>query len=110
MSLWNFMYQNQIKNIVDLVSRTDGDAGYANLNAIARIFKVYLEDTGDGVEVGVAGITVRPAHQIDDVLDLVLVHEVPQTHNLEVPGLSPGWSTLKIKHLQSFCRCFFFYR
>ena len=42
MSLWNFMYQNQIKNIVDLVSRTDGDAGYANLNAIARIFKVYL--------------------------------------------------------------------
>ena len=30
-SLWNFMYQNQIKNIVDLVSRTDGDAGYANL-------------------------------------------------------------------------------
>ena len=41
-SLWNFMYQNQIKNIVDLVSRTDGDAGYANLNAIARIFKVYL--------------------------------------------------------------------
>lgn len=33
-----------------------------------------------------------------------------QTHNLEVPGLSPGWSTLKIKHLQSFCRCFFFYR
>ena len=37
-SLWNFMYQNQIKNIVDLVSRTDGDAGYANLNAIARIF------------------------------------------------------------------------
>ena len=21
-----------------------------------------------------------------------------------------GWSTLKIKHLQSFCRCFFFYR
>lgn len=32
-----------------------------------------------------------------------------QTHNLEVPGSSPGRSTLKIKHLQSFCRCFFFY-
>ena len=32
------------------------------------------------------------------------------SHNLEVPGSSPGWSTLKIKHLQSFCRCFFFYR
>ena len=35
---------------------------------------------------------------------------VNDTHNLEVPGSSPGWSTLKIKHLQSFCRCFFFYR
>ena len=32
-----------------------------------------------------------------------------QTHNLEVPGSSPGWSTLRIKHLQRFCRCFFFY-
>ena len=32
-----------------------------------------------------------------------------RSHNLEVPGSSPGWSTKKIKHLQSFCRCFFFY-
>ena len=30
------------------------------------------------------------------------------THNLEVPGSSPGWSTLKIKHLRFFCKCFFF--
>ena len=30
------------------------------------------------------------------------------THNLEVLGSSPSWSTLKIKHLQRFCRCFFF--
>ena len=29
-------------------------------------------------------------------------------HNLEVPGSSPGWSTLKIKHLRRFRRCFFF--
>ena len=86
------------------------EVGYVAVYVGENREKVYLEDTGDGVEVGVAGITVRPAHQIDDVLDLVLVHDVPQTHNLEVPGLSPGWSTLKIKHLQSFCRCFFFYR
>ena len=86
------------------------EVGYVAVYVGENREKVYLEDTGDGVEVGVAGITVRPAHQIDDVLDLVLVHEVPQTHNLEVPGLSPGWSTLKIKQLQSFCRCFFFYR
>ena len=32
-----------------------------------------------------------------------------ESHNLEVPGSSPGWSTLRIKHLQIFCRCFFFY-
>ena len=31
-----------------------------------------------------------------------------RTHNLEVTGSSPVWSTLKIKHLQRFCRCFFF--
>ena len=29
-------------------------------------------------------------------------------HNLEVVGSSPTWSTLKIKHLQRFCGCFFF--
>ena len=33
-----------------------------------------------------------------------------ETHNLEVTGSSPVWSTLKIKHLQRFCRCFFFCR
>ena len=30
-----------------------------------------------------------------------------QTHNLEVPGSSPGWSTLKIKELQQ-CNSFLF--
>ena len=31
-----------------------------------------------------------------------------QTHNLEVPGSSPGWSTLKIKQLSQKLNCFFF--
>ena len=30
------------------------------------------------------------------------------THNLEVPGSSPGWSTLKIKQLLNFVTAFFF--
>ena len=29
------------------------------------------------------------------------------THNLEVPGSSPGWSTLKIKQLRNFVAAFF---
>ena len=33
---------------------------------------------------------------------------ISQTHNLEVLGSSPSWSTKGIKHLQRFCRCFFF--
>ena len=33
---------------------------------------------------------------------------ISQTHNLEVPGSSPGWSTLKIKHLQRFIGAFSF--
>ena len=32
-----------------------------------------------------------------------------QTHNLEVPGSSPGWSTLKTKQLSQKLNCFFFY-
>ena len=41
--------------------------------------------------------------------DLYLSWFEQQTHNLEVRGSSPSWSTLKIKHLQSFCRCFFLF-
>ena len=31
-----------------------------------------------------------------------------RTHNLEVPGSSPGWSTLRIKHLREIASAFFF--
>ena len=33
---------------------------------------------------------------------------ISQTHNLEVPGSSPGWSTFKIKHLREIASAFFF--
>ena len=37
-------------------------------------------------------------------------HEISifPTHNLEVPGSSPGWSTKKIKQLQNLVTAFFF--
>lgn len=42
----------------------------------------------------------------------VKFHEIIfcQTHNLEVLGSSPSWSTVKIKELQSFRNSFFFLR
>ena len=33
---------------------------------------------------------------------------ISQTHNLEVLGSSPSWSTLKIKELHQKCNSFFF--
>ena len=33
---------------------------------------------------------------------------ISQTHNLEVTGSSPVWSTLKIKQLRNFVTAFFF--
>ena len=48
-----------------------------------------------------------------EIINLVIYSPINreniEPHNLEVPGSSPGWSTKKIKQLQSFCRCFFFY-
>ena len=32
---------------------------------------------------------------------------ISQTHNLEVLGSSPSWSTLKVKHLRGSRKCFF---
>lgn len=40
--VWQSMYQNQIKNCVDLIERTKEDPKYKNVNAIARIFKAYM--------------------------------------------------------------------
>ena len=42
------------------------------------------------------------------VAQLVLSWLEQQTHNLEVPGSSPGWSTLRIKHLREIASAFFF--
>ena len=39
-----------------------------------------------------------------NVTDILDIH----THNLEVPGSSPGWSTFKIKHLREIASAFFF--
>ncbi|HEX3009729.1 MAG TPA: SusD/RagB family nutrient-binding outer membrane lipoprotein [Bacteroidales bacterium] len=41
-NLWSYEYPVQIKNIVDLVERTNSKPEYTNLNAVARIMKVYL--------------------------------------------------------------------
>ena len=43
-----------------------------------------------------------------DVKYSLLRGEKLEPHNLEVPGSSPGWSTLKIKQLRKFVAAFFF--
>ena len=44
------------------------------------------------------------------LLQIINYHEISffRTHNLEVVGSSPTWSTLKIKHLRATRKCFFF--
>ena len=38
----------------------------------------------------------------------IIENQIFATHNLEVPGSSPGWSTLKVKHLREIASAFFF--
>jgi hypothetical protein len=40
--VWNSFYPNALKNIVDAQYRTDNDPDKVNINAAARIYKVYL--------------------------------------------------------------------
>jgi len=40
-ALWDSSYPREIKNVVDLISRTSEDPAQANFNAAARIMKVY---------------------------------------------------------------------
>lgn len=40
--IWNSMYGTPIKNIVDIARITDNDPNYASLNAMIRVYKVYL--------------------------------------------------------------------
>ncbi|CAK7016557.1 MAG: hypothetical protein BACD_01208 [Bacteroides rodentium] len=47
-----------------------------------------------------------------EIINLVIHSLIARTdlepHNLEVPGSSPGWSTLEIKHLREIAGAFFF--
>lgn len=40
--MFSNMYPHMIKNLVDIVTRTSGDPAKVNINAVARIYKVYL--------------------------------------------------------------------
>ncbi len=40
--VWTVFYPNAIKNITDAQYRTDGDSEKVNINAVLRIYKVYL--------------------------------------------------------------------
>ncbi|HTJ48070.1 MAG TPA: SusD/RagB family nutrient-binding outer membrane lipoprotein [Cyclobacteriaceae bacterium] len=41
-ALWDTQYPREVKNIVDMVSRTTGDAANVNINSVSRIMKVYI--------------------------------------------------------------------
>lgn len=40
--VWAELYGKQLKNLIDIVERTEGQEKYANIRAISRIYKVYL--------------------------------------------------------------------
>lgn len=44
----------------------------------------------------------------DTISEGIIEYYLNQTHNLEVPGSSPGWSTLIIRHLQTSVGAFLF--
>lgn len=41
-ALWDTQFPREVKNIVDMVARTNDDAAYVNINAVSRIMKVYI--------------------------------------------------------------------
>jgi hypothetical protein len=41
-ALWDTQYPREVKNIVDMVERSKGDAAKVNINAVSRIMKVYI--------------------------------------------------------------------
>ena len=41
-ALWETQYPREVKNVVDMVDRTADDPGMSNINAVARIMKVYI--------------------------------------------------------------------
>ena len=62
-------------------------------NGEAREYLVVDLDDGQSLEEAIQARGINPE----------------KTHNLEVPGSSPGWSTLRIKHLRISRKCFFFF-
>lgn len=75
-----------------------------------EVFRQIRLPTSFTVRVCQAILVYKPDYGLLDLLRQRMFRHRLKAHNLEVPGSSPGWSTLEIKYLQSFCRCFFFYR
>jgi len=41
-ALWRSVYSNEMKSVVDIIEKTNGDAGAVNMNAVAKIMKVMV--------------------------------------------------------------------
>jgi hypothetical protein len=41
-ALWDAQFPREVKNVVDMVERTNGDDASVNINAVSRIMKVYI--------------------------------------------------------------------
>ncbi len=75
--LWDAIYTNPLKNIIDILSNTEGKPQYENIRAVARIFKVYnfmlLTDTYGDIPYfegakGYAELISTPAYDKQEVI------------------------------------------
>lgn len=74
---WNAMYGSQIRNLVDIIHRTEGKEEYTNIHAIARIYKVFVFSTLTDIygdlpyfDAGKGAITgnVKPAYDKQELI------------------------------------------
>lgn len=89
-ALWRNGYQNELKNVVDILEKTNGDQSAVNMNAVAKIMKVMvaqrITDIYGDIPYSEAGLgfskgIVTPRYDTQEEIYMSFFHDLEEAHN-----------------------------
>ncbi|UUF13925.1 MULTISPECIES: SusD/RagB family nutrient-binding outer membrane lipoprotein [Flavobacterium] len=89
-ALWRNGYQNELKNVVDILEKTSGDQSAVNMNAVAKIMRVMvaqrITDIYGDIPYSEAGLgfskgIVTPRYDTQEEIYMSFFHDLEEAHN-----------------------------
>ncbi len=89
-ALWRNGYQNELKNVVDILEKTSGDQSAVNMNAVAKIMRVMvaqrITDIYGDIPYSEAGLgfskgIVTPRYDTQEEIYMSFFHDLEEAYN-----------------------------